>query len=218
MDWGVFHVEHRFFHHWQQLKKALKQRNAALRQYYRAQEVQLWDKDFVESAVLIDEWREAYLDAFTPIFNQLIRSWSTLPSLSFEYYRGWPRDRCLHVLLDESISRDQDLKYTFYGPHRADLRITCESHPVKDVLSRGQLKLVMIAMRLAQGILLKQLVDKSCVYLVDDLPSELDKQNLSLVVDALLSLGAQVFLTSVDKAAFGDLEGAMFHVEHGTIT
>jgi DNA replication and repair protein RecF len=43
------------------------------------------------------------------------------------------------------------LTYTAHGPHKADFRIRADGAPVEDTLSRGQLKLLMCALRLAQG-------------------------------------------------------------------
>jgi DNA replication and repair protein RecF len=76
--------------------------------------------------------------------------------------------------------------------------------------------LVVCALRLAQGILLRKLTEKRCVYLVDDLPSELDKRRCSSVLAALEKLQAQVFLTCVGVDNI-EAEGKRFHVEQGEI-
>ena len=95
-------------------------------------------------------------------------------------------------------------------------------HLAADTLSRGQQKLVVCALKLAQGQLMSEQGQGACIYLVDDLPSELDAQHGRLVCELLSSLGAQVFITSVDQADIRAVwpapeELTVFHVEHGDI-
>jgi DNA replication and repair protein RecF len=75
-------------------------------------------------------------------------------------------------------------------------------------------------MKIAQGILLSKAAESRCVFLVDDLPAELDSKNRKGVFSAIYDLGGQVFLTSVDQQDYWGAEGktATFHVEHGTIS
>ena len=54
-------------------------------------------------------------------------------------------------MLERNFERDRMLTYTAHGPHKADFRIRADGAPVEDTLSRGQLKLLMCALRLAQG-------------------------------------------------------------------
>ena len=91
-----------------------------------------------------------------------------------------------------------------------------------DVLSRGQQKLLVAALRLAQGKLLQKQTGRRPIYLVDDLPAELDKRHRERFVEALFDTGSQVFITCVDLdnlvAAYADREKpAVFHVEHGSV-
>ncbi len=63
----------------------------------------------------------------------------------------------------------------------------------------------------------------ACIYLIDDLPSELDVVHCQRVCGILSSLEAQVFVTGVDRRDV--LEHwpdksrlSMFHVEQGSVT
>lgn len=71
--------------------------------------------------------------------------------IQLKYYRGWDKDTPYHEILEKNFERDQSLGYTFSGPNKADLRIKVNGTPVEDVLSRGQLKLMVCALRVAQG-------------------------------------------------------------------
>lgn len=72
-------------------------------------------------------------------------------ALSFSFMRGWDRESDYAALLERHFERDRALTYTAQGPHKADFRIRADGTPVEDLLSRGQLKLLMCALRLAQG-------------------------------------------------------------------
>ncbi len=125
-------------------------------------------------------------------------------------------------VLSQSFERDAQLGYTQHGPQRADLVLRAHKNvPLHDVLSQGQQKLTVYALHLAQGILLHHQTHKRCVYLLDDLPAELDPQSRQRVATALRKIDAQVFITGVDRSALANLEcleGAkVFHVEQGRV-
>jgi DNA replication and repair protein RecF len=95
-------------------------------------------------------------------------------------------------------------------------------HPAAETLSRGQQKLVVCGLKLAQGRLMSRREGNKGVYLIDDLPSELDLAHSRTVCELLASMDAQVFITSIDQAEILSVwpegkELAMFHVEQGSV-
>ncbi|MBB1191951.1 DNA replication and repair protein RecF, partial [Klebsiella pneumoniae] len=112
------------------------------------------------------------------------------------------------------------LTYTAVGPHKADFRIRADGTPVEDLLSRGQLKLLMCALRLAQGEFLTRQSGRRCLYLIDDFASELDTGRRRLLADRLKATQAQVFVSAVSAEQGTDMageKGKMFRVEQGKI-
>ena len=110
--------------------------------------------------------------------------------------------------------------YTVGGPNKADLRIKVAGTPVEDVLSRGQLKLMVCALRLAQGQHLTEATGKQCIYLIDDFASELDSHRRQLLAQYLKQTKAQVFISSITADQIADMhdeESKMFKIEHGKI-
>lgn len=224
LDWGVFHVEHQFHSVWKGTQRCLKQRNSLLR-HARIDDLQLavWTSELVSLGEQLDQIRRRYFDAFVPVFERTLARLLDIEGLSLKYYRGWDSERPLSEALASNLLRDRELGYTQSGPHRADLKMRYRSANAADLLSRGQQKLVVCALRVAQGYLLSQETGRSCVYLIDDLPSELDRDHRKALCSLLEELGCQVFVTCVDH---NDLEGcwsasvpiSMFHVEHGKIT
>lgn len=221
LDWGVFHVEHSFFPLWQRYQRALKQRNASLQQGKPSAQVKAWDIEIVAAAEQLAGMRGHYLQQLTPIFFEILTELICLDELTVSYSPGWDKDRNLLAVFEAAFQRDAMLGYTQYGPHRADIVIKINNMPVQDVLSRGEQKLLVLALRLAQGMLLKEITGKRCVYLLDDLAAELDIDRRKHVVQVLAKLQAQVFATAVERDALIDLshygETKVFHVEHGEL-
>lgn len=223
MDWGVFHVEHGFFSVWQDYHRALKQRNALLRQQTRFSNPQVaaWNASLANSGEKLATYRQEYVALFSPILSALWKSLMPNTSLDLRHACGWASQEELSTLLERRYLDDQRLGHTAYGPHRADLHLLIDGKPAFDQLSQGQQKLLLYALRLAQGKLLHELSGKRCVYLLDDLPAELDAGKRRLLARVLDDLNTQVFITGIakkDLSAFVKKPDAqLFHVEHGCI-
>ena len=224
LDWGVFHVEQAFFAQWQRFQRCIKQRNNLLRRDKIAEaEVASWTRDLVASGSAINAYRQDYFGRLAPCFKGIMASLvPELEKLELRYRQGWDRSMSFEEALASSYQADCERGYTHVGPQRADMRVTVDGYSAADTLSRGQQKLLVCGLKLAQGRLMADDGPDRCVYLVDDLPSELDKQHSALVSSELEAMGAQVFITCVNRE---DLESVwpsresltMFHVEHGGI-
>lgn len=221
LDWGVFHVEHNFYPIWQRYQRALKQRNALLRSHFQMEQVSLWDQELASTAYELNKMRESYFQAFKPLFLTFLADFLPDVEISIAFYQGWPAGGNLLELLKKSLAKDVELGYTLYGPQKADVVFRIRKNPVQDALSQGQQKLVVYACRLAQGNLLEQQIQKKCLYLVDDLPSELDLKKRQWVAEKLFSMPTQIFVTGIDKddlcSLFPKDSYHLFHVEHGKI-
>ena len=225
VDWGVFHVEHNYRSLWQKFRRVLKQRNSLLRRDRMDDGLMdVWDTEFVLLAEQINQYREQYLLELIPKIQWVIEELSPLKGFDFKYHEGWDTEKPLKDVLLADRQRDFQVKATSHGPHRADLRVKFKNQPASDVLSRGQIKIIVTAMQIAQGFLFRERTGCQCLYLLDDLASELDIQHREKVGKLLLHLGAQTFITGVvreDVALSWPKESeqiSMFHVEHGGIT
>ncbi|MDA0150434.1 DNA replication/repair protein RecF [Vibrio sp. LaRot3] len=220
IDWGVFHTESAFYDAWGRFKRLNKQRNALLKTARSYRELSYWDQEMARLAENISQWRAHYVELMTAKAEQICRTFLPEFDIQLKYYRGWDKDTPYQSILENNFERDQSLGYTFSGPNKADLRIKVNGTPVEDVLSRGQLKLMVCALRVAQGQHLTEMTGKQCIYLIDDFASELDSQRRKRLADCLKETGAQVFVSSITESQIDDMNddnGKMFHVEHGTI-
>lgn len=218
LDWALFHVEPSFLNNWQVLQRVLKQRNSALKHRHSTE---VWDQAFVNAANTLDHQRQNLFNQIESLCLEQLTM--LLPQFSFtlRYQRGWSTDKELNRLLNENHSRDLQLGYTYYGPQRADFLLTVDAIPAQDILSQGQQKLAAYALHLALGIYLQNKTGYSPLYLIDDLPSELDLSSRNKISQSLQRIEAQTFITGVSlqelHPLFGPSSACMFHVEHGAI-
>lgn len=228
LDWGVFHVEHQFFEQWQRFQRSIKQRNQLLRRgKISAEELDVWTSRLAAAGEALDKLRVAYFERLLPGFKAImLRLAPSLDGLDLRYRRGWDKQLSYDQALMNSQASDLEQGYTHVGPQRADIRVMIDGHVASETLSRGQQKLVVCGLKLAQGRLMAETGgSKRCTYLVDDLPSELDSEHARLVCEVLAEMKASVFITCVER---DDIESAwpvkdkeelaMFHVEHGSIS
>ena len=220
LDWGVFHVEHTYTEVWRRFQKTLKQRNQLLR-HGRMEEEMLstWTAELIPLCQQITEFRRAYLAQLSTQIHRALSAFDGLGKVSFDYYCGWDDGRSLEEVYVQDQARDIATKTTNHGAHRADIRIKVDGQPAADHLSRGQIKLLVYALKLAQASHYREKSGESCLFLLDDLPAELDYQHRGQVIAYLNDLGCQYFITGVDKQDFEPLlkkmPHKMFHMEHG---
>lgn len=221
LNWGVFHVEPEFFDEWKRYTRALKQRNHLLSTGGSASALHAWSHLLADSGEKIATWHQGYLDALIPEIQANLALYE-LPEVEWKYACGWDSRQSLLVALESSIHRDQQVGFTKFGIHRADLLIRRKGAPVHQTFSRGQQKRLLYAIMLAQGRLLNLKSSVSVTYLLDDLMAELDRDAGKLMMLQLAESGNQVFLTAVEQDhlkgfEFGESPRKMFHVEHGQV-
>jgi DNA replication and repair protein RecF len=226
LDWGVFHVEHRFLEQWQRFQRCIKQRNKLLRHgKIRDAELDVWTRDLATTGAALGEYRKAYFELLLPRFKEIIsRLAPSLSNLELRYQQGWDRGLDYRDALDGTAATDIEQGYTHVGPQRADIKVMIDGRLAAETLSRGQQKLVVCSLKLAQGQLMTEQGKARCVYLVDDLPSELDTQHGRKVCELLAAMRSQVFITCIERRDIDDLwpemgrdQMAMFHVEQGLV-
>ena len=219
LDWGVFHVEHSYYSAWQRYSRALRQRNAALRSGARPRDLAAWTPALVEAAEALHQMRRGYIEALLPYVRTNLAALVELPGLEFRYQPGWPEDEGLEATLAERHDSDARRGFTQAGPHRADLLPLLDGVPAIERVSRGQQKQLVTALLLAQAELMMEKNHQTCLFLIDDLPAELDAGHRARVLERLHNLGSQIFVTTTDADAIpsGEGEGTRFHVEHGRL-
>lgn len=218
VDWVAFHVEHGYLDAWRRFRRALKQRNAALKDGADRQTLASWDHEFIESGSAIDEARTRLCEIIQPavedLGDQLLGGGVTI-----DYRQGWAVDKSLADALVESHARDLQFGSTQVGPHRADLRLNFSEHQARKRVSRGQQKLLACALVLSAVEVVQTSREKPLLLLLDDPAAELDTESLTRLTAAVAVLGSQVIATSLRpvETLFPE-RPKLFHVEQGVLS
>ncbi len=199
VDWGSFHSDQSYIQAWRSFKRVLQQRNSLLKCGKIDPQIRrVWDAEFVRYAQQITEIRQQYINQLLPDFLAISERLMGEADLSLSFSPGWDQKRALDELLEEQLPRDLRQGFTSAGPQRADLRIKIQGISASERLSRGQKKLVVSALKLAQGVVYNRHKEDRCIYLIDDLPSELDAQHCQLFCQFLEQTNSQCFITCVE--------------------
>lgn len=224
-------------------------------------ELRSWDKGLSNHAALIHHYREQVFTEWQPYFAKSIVQ--LLPEyaeqLSLSYSAGYDTSVALDIQLNERLEQDLQLGYTRIGNHRADIHVYWRSDDDKstpsseyadssdmikpkalkeqaaNVLSRGEKKLLITALRLSQLPLLLEskaeamsthndLSPKATpVVLLDDVTAELDNRAIQILLSTLAQLPCQVFMSSLTDdivPLIKDLwpHPIVFHMKQGQIS
>ncbi|HUR42096.1 MAG TPA: DNA replication/repair protein RecF [Verrucomicrobiae bacterium] len=224
LDWGVFHVEHRFHPAWRRYQRAQKQRNQALRDGLERAAVEAWNEELATAGEEVHECRARHVAALqAPLAEEIAQLLGGL-EWSLELRRGWAADQTLAQTLAAHYDNDARQGTTVSGPHRAELKLKLAGHATKHHASRGQQKLLIAALLLAQARLIREATGRSPILLIDDFPAELGPPFQEALMAALRRFGGQCFVTSIEHTPAlqtlkeNTAENAMFHVEHGAVS
>ena len=202
LDYLMFHVEHDYKINHLKFRKALAQRNRALKKS-SSSELKSWTKVFIELSQKLTKMKLDFIDSFLKSFPAFVDS-SSLPktlqekfkSISITYDKGW-KDNLLEELR-ESFIKDQARGFTSLGPQTSDLSVKINGQVSGNILSRGEQKLLILLIYLFFVKAFNDLRPNKTIFLLDDLPSELDEKNLDLALNLLQDADCQLFITSLE--------------------
>ena len=220
LDWCMFHVEHSYSKYWQQYQHALKQRNKLLKSKKDLNLLDYWDDYLIQPSLVLQSYRKTYCGEIERHIKSGMPGLLADVDISLEYQQGWHSSMSLQEALNKNREKDARAGFTHAGIHRDNLQILADGYPAVDVLSRGQLKRLSLALFIAALKILKQKSDRQLILLVDDLRAEMDESAQGKVYETLLEIGLQLFISNIESDVPEAIRGKdfkMFHVEHGMI-
>lgn len=221
IDWGGFHHFDEFTRIWAQTKQLLKQRNALLKSKQNLNLLPYWDQQLIDATLKLTELRKNYVIQLKSYLDKILALFFPDWTIEIEFYPGWNEQYRYADVLMKQFDHDLLIGYTSSGAHKADLSLKLDKITIEDRLSRGQLKLVMCALKLAQGEFYADCKQQPCIYLMDDLFSELDRKNQEILFGSLRTLKAQVFITALETKwiePFAQQNDKIFLIKSGTIS
>ncbi len=213
LDWGTFYFEPSYLSVWRNYRRALSQRNSALKSRDRKGAI-LWGHEMAKYGKIVSCCRHNYLKALGTHFIATAQQLGLGENLELRYLPGWTGEKDLPTALTDDIDRDLRYGFTHSGPHRDDFMVLHDNHPVRRQFSRGQMKMLVYALILAQG---RSMPEPGCL-LIDDVASELDPVNQALLIDLIVHSREQIFITATHPDAVATLlphVDRMFRLEKG---
>ncbi len=220
LNWGVFHVEHDYRLKMSDFKRALLQRNTVLKS--GSNDLSVWNKTFIEHAYLVSERQARYFEIWKNEILEISKQIEFLDGLDITLDSGWKSDQRLEDSIESRLRADRERGFTTVGPHRADLIFKIGGSHTKQTLSRGQQKILITIVLLAQARIQQSLRGKSPIFLIDDMESELDTSSMRIVTSLISQQSNQFFITSLMPKDIAEERWKkrveVFHVEHGVFS
>lgn len=200
LDWLMFHVEPEFYQVWLHYARVLKQRNGLLKssRHLSLDSMAPWNKMLCDYGEILHRQRVEVVEQWKIYLAEELQLLLPELEIQLDYSPGFHVEQGLLDTLIQQHQRDTERRYTEYGPHRADLKFKTPQGDASTVLSRGQKKLLIIALKLAQIAMLRA-CNKETVVLLDDVTAELDLRAQQRLIKRLSQLGSQVFMTTLDQ-------------------
>lgn len=98
--------------------------------------------------------------------------------------------------LRQGYARDRARGMTLVGPHRADLLCALGGQDVRQFASQGQQRAMVLALKLAEVVHVKQKLGAPPILLLDDVSAELDAERTRLLFEVVRGVESQVFVST----------------------
>ena len=208
VDRAVWNTAPSFLAEAQTYQRILRSRNAVLRDGERAEAealVEVYDQQLARAGALLVARRRAYLARLGPRFSRAFAR-ITESGLGAElgYESSLTGDDAelageLQEALARSRRRDFARGFTSVGPHVDDLGFTLGGRPARLHASQGQIRALVLALKIAEIEELEQALGEPPILLLDDVSSELDARRNALLFAFLAEIRCQTFITTTHR-------------------
>lgn len=167
-------------------ERALKQRNNLLKHgRFTDDELFAWNVILSEHGSYITKRRLDFTkeinDKITDLYNKIANSNDTI-STSYTSSGVQSQQKFLSEL-EQSNSKDKIVGFTTIGPHRHDIIFNFNDSPALTVASRGEVRSIILALKLLEIEIIKSTLGKDPIILLDDVFSELDETRQRAISD-----------------------------------
>lgn len=217
LDWSMFHVEPAYMENWHNYHRAHRQRNALLRQPVNQAQFDTWENMLANSAVLLRRVRKTYIDRINARIQHIANS--GIGRIGIDLRSEEQGQETIRGNLKQQRKTDMVAGYTQYGPHREDIVFNINGREASRALSRGEGKLFVLFLIMAQAHEYKSIKQQQPIMLIDDLPAEFDGEARKRILGQLQCQDLQAFITTTNPESLenGVEKPRRFHVEHGRV-
>lgn len=197
----------------QTLKKynlAVRQRNTVLKDIVRHPEldaiIEAYEAEIVRAGLPIIKYRQRFLQLLSKHLNAIYEGISNgREKIEAEYEtKAGTEPKEFLKELQKSRMRDAQTLSTSVGPHRDNLRILINGYEARNFGSQGQKRSAAITLKLAEAEVLKEIIGREPIILLDDVMSELDAARQKYIINHIKE--KQVFITCCDPSNIKGLD------------
>jgi DNA replication and repair protein RecF len=202
----------------QRYNQVIKNRNRILKNISsnnsNYHELKFWTDKLIDDGSLIMFFRhkivQKLFDYTVDLYDQLSIENESLeiiykPNLKssneFDFKNKLLQKNDYRKLIFESIERlkhdEVKLGTSLIGPHRDDIEITLSGFNISNYASRGQIRSIVLALKLAEAKIIGELKKSDPIIILDDVMSEMDSERRKLVLELIASYD-QVLVTVPD--------------------
>jgi DNA replication and repair protein RecF len=184
-----------------QYRRTLHQRNSLLKHEYANQDQLFpWNVRLSQLAGQIVRARFELVATIDSLLGSLYKDLARSDKqVSITYQSRWPQDGYESKLLkklEENSELDKLHGFTSAGPHREDFVLTYGGHPAQETASRGETRTGVLALKIIELQIIKEVREQTPLLLLDDVFSELDGSRRQSLTEYLAHY--QTFITTTD--------------------
>ena len=184
--------------------KVLQQRNVLLKKYSSIKDAQdllsVYDNNLCEYGKKIHLKRKECIQNIIKIVQKYYNVISNRSEYVDIKYQSQLYNGDFLKLLEDSRQKDQILTYTTNGIHRDDFVFSINEHSLKKSGSQGQQKTFLIALKFAYFEILKDILKKKPILLLDDIFDKLDHDRVEQIIRIFNEKEfGQIFITDTSK-------------------
>ena len=208
MDAMISQTDHEYLHQIITYQKALQQRNAMLKYFYKnrvfdADSLEIYQTPLSQNGDKIFLKRKQFISDLSPIVEEFYQMLSGHKESIKIIYQSHLEENGMMIpmekILSQHLQKDRMLTYTARGVHKDDLVFTMNNFAIKKAGSQGQQKSFLIALKLAQISRIKSLTGKNPIVLLDDIFDKLDDTRVANLIDLLNKENfGQIFITDTN--------------------
>ena len=216
-----------------EFNKILKIRNNYLKMLYKSSNTDYRYLDsvtenLIEREIDIYQERKKFIDFINNRIDKIYENITGIKNFKVIYetnvvLEDFSKEKIRKNLINKyknSLKKEIENGMTIYGPHRDDLQFLIDNDDIKIYGSQGQQKISIIALKLSEIEIFKEITDTYPILLLDDVFSELDIKNRNKLID-YINKDMQVIITTNDTRGINRKfleEAKIFKVKDGIVT
>lgn len=225
MDTEICQLSPIYYYELQQYHRALRQRNALLKEIKKnpqhGETIFVWNEQLALHGGRVIQFRKEFVENISQLAAEIhARLTSEGEKLKISYNpHALPQE--LLPRLNKSLERDIIIGSTGIGPHKDDINFMINDTDARLFGSQGQQRTAALTLKLAEIELIKHEKNQVPVLLLDDVLSELDRRRQNCLLDSISGLQTIITCTGMDeviKNFLSDKQITLFNVEGGKIT